>query len=427
MLFQKLNKTNFINLLFFLIPISFIAGNLILNLNIILFIITGAIFYKFEIFKIKLVFIDKIIIVFFLYTLIIGITNNLYNYYYESSAVEFKVITKTLTYLRFLFFYFLIRFLVLKKIINFKFFFTSAGLSALFVCIDLIIQLTFGKDIFGYDSAYIRMLSGPFGDEWIAGSYLQRFSPFLFFLVPLFYNFKNKNIFKIFSATLIILVLFGALIAGNRMPFFLLLMILSLILILENKSRKYLLHFIIISSLVLIFVFKFKPSSYVHFNNFLTKSTKIFSAVISSEKDFSDPVFNTHFKEFYSGYETWKESKFFGGGIKSFPQRCVKIVINCANHPHNYYLEILSELGLVGFLILSIIFGLVIYDTFIRKYLIKDNLQNNNIIIPFMFLFLAEIFPFKTSGSFFTTANATYIFLVMAITIALSQSNDKKI
>ena len=90
-------------------------------------------------------------------------------------------------------------------------------------------------------------------------------------------------------------------------------------------------------------------------------------------------------------------------------------------------MEILSELGLVGFLILSIIFGLVIYDTFIRKYLIKDNLQNNNIIIPFMFLFLAEIFPFKTSGSFFTTANATYIFLVMAITIALSQSNDKKI
>ena len=38
-------------------------------------------------------------------------------------------------------------------------------------------------------------------------------------------------------------------------------------------------------------------------------------------------------------------------------------------------------------------------------------------------LFIAEIFPLKTSGSFFTTGNATYFFLILAITVALSERN----
>ena len=43
-------KINITNLLFSLIPVSFIAGNLILNLNIVLLIIFALIFYKSNIF-----------------------------------------------------------------------------------------------------------------------------------------------------------------------------------------------------------------------------------------------------------------------------------------------------------------------------------------------------------------------------------------
>ena len=38
--------------------------------------------------------------------------------------------------------------------------------------------------------------------------------------------------------------------------------------------------------------------------------------------------------------------------------------------------------------------------------------------------FFAEIFPIKTSGSFFTTGNATFFFIVFAITIALSRERN---
>ncbi|MDA7828943.1 hypothetical protein N9A35_00185 [bacterium] len=49
----------------------------------------------------------------------------------------------------------------------------------------------------------------------------------------------------------------------------------------------------------------------------------------------------------------------------------------------------------------------------------SHSLEFNNLIVPFIFLFIAEIFPLKSTGSFFTTGNTTYIFLIMAILIGL--------
>ena len=90
-------------------------------------------------------------------------------------------------------------------------------------------------------------------------------------------------------------------------------------------------------------------------------------------------------------------------------------------HPHNYFLEILTETGLIGFFLTLTIFSTVIYLTFIKKYFLKSSLNNNKIIVPFIFLFLVEIFPLKSTGSFFTTNNASFLFLIMSILIALAR------
>ena len=53
--------------------------------------------------------------------------------------------------------------------------------------LDIFYQLINGKDIFGYESsAQGRKLGGPFGDELIAGGYIQRFCLFSFFLYQFF-------------------------------------------------------------------------------------------------------------------------------------------------------------------------------------------------------------------------------------------------
>ena len=88
-------------------------------------------------------------------------------------------------------------------------------------------------------------------------------------------------------------------------------------------------------------------------------------------------------------------------------------------HPHNYYLEILTETGLVGFFLILIIFSATIYKAFIKRYFFNGNYENNLISVPFLFLFLVEIFPIKSTGSFFTTGNSTYLFLLMGILVGL--------
>ena len=46
--------------------------------------------------------------------------------------------------------------------------------------------------------------------------------------------------------------------------------------------------------------------------------------------------------------------------------------------------------------------------------------------IPFVILLFVELFPLKTSGSFFSTNNATYIFFLMAFIISFIEMMEKK-
>ena len=148
--------------------------------------------------------------------------------------------------------------------------------------------------------------------------------------------------------------------------------------------------------------------------------------VIAVKGDFNNKNTPQYLKEFSTFYGTWSMNKYLGGGIKNFRYYChtrPNIEKNsqfiCNMHPHNYYLEILTETGLLGMSIVLIIFLQVLYRTFYKKYFTNSSLKFNNLIVPFIFLFIAEIFPLKSTGSFFTTGNTTYIFLIMAILIGL--------
>ena len=61
------SKKNFLNILFSLIPLSFIVGNTMLNLNIFLLCVSTIIFYNRNIIKLNFYFIDKIFLVFFFF------------------------------------------------------------------------------------------------------------------------------------------------------------------------------------------------------------------------------------------------------------------------------------------------------------------------------------------------------------------------
>ena len=438
-----INKHFIINFLFSFLIVSFILGNPAINLNVLLIIITSIFFFKKKIFQIELDYFDKILIVLFLYIFLSGTINSII-YYINGSEKSFIVFYKSIFFFRYIIFYFVIKFLIKENLINFKIFFITAFSCVVFVCFDLIYQFIFGYDIFGYKAeAFERRLSGPFGEELIAGSYIQKFSLISLFTIPIFFKFKKNYIKYILTMFFIFLLLIALVLSGNRIPLVFFIFTVAGITIFEKNLRKFLIPFLILVFSILFLTYATNDSYREHMHNFAQKTIQILSPFSKNnilmpeeEEKFKEFQFftyeykgqkykitNSHLKEFKTGYVTWLDRKLFGGGIKSFKINCPKATksLNCASHPHNYYLEILANLGIFGFFIILILFFITFIKTFVTKYLKDSNLNSFHLITPFIFLLFAEIFPIKSTGSFFSTGNATYIFLLLAINMQLSK------
>jgi O-antigen ligase len=427
----QFTKENYFNLLISLIPVSFIAGNMLININILIIIFSALIVFGKNLFKINYFFLDKIIFLFFILILFTGVYNDIEFFIDNAFPKGIHTILKSIFFLKYLLLYIVIRSLIEKKNLNLKFFFISCAFFSLFVCFDIFYQFIFGKDIFGLEITNARKLSGPFGDELIAGSYLQRFSLFLFFLVPLYYKKYLTNYFKYLLPILFIVCFVAIILSGNRMPLLLFLFTIFLTLIFQKQARKYFLHFLVIFPVVFLIIYNSNSQVKINFDSLSKKMFAGLTMIVNN--DLRNENTPDYLKEFISFHETWKMNRYIGGGIKNFRYYChIRPNIDknrgiiCNMHPHNYYLEILTETGIVGLTIVLSIFLITLYYTFYKKYFSISKLNNNNIIIPFIFLFIAEIFPLKSTGSFFTTGNTTYLFFILAILISLA-NKDKSI
>ena len=233
--------------------------------------------------------------------------------------------------------------------------------------------------------------------------------------------------------------------SGNRIPLIFFILSVVGIIIFEKSLRIFLIPFLIIFVSIIYTTYNISENYKNHLFSFGQKSLQILLPFSSKNilkkseeekyenyqfftfeyKDKTYKITNSHLKEFKTGYATWLYKKNFGGGIKSFKLNCPRAeTMNCGSHPHNYYLEILASLGLVGFILTFIMFFVAFIKTFVRKYFKSSNLNNFHLITPFIFLFFSEIFPLKSTGSFFSTANATYIFMLLSIMMSLSKSKN---
>ena len=320
--------------------------------------------------------------------------------------------------------------LIFIKIKNVKFhnnLFYFIIIPTLALNIDLIYQFYSGKNILGYnyDSGYKRA-SSFFGDEKIAGSYLY----FNFFILLLLFNFYK---YRKFIISLILLTYYAIYLSGDRQPF--LLVNLSLIIFLfiffkeiklnfiKNKI-KYL--FIILLILILSFNYNFKKVIMTE------KYVGTFNQI--KEFDFKKTHYYYHFNK---AFIIFKSNMTFGTGYKTFRIECSSekyedtldksssgYFNGCSTHPHNYYLEIMSENGTIG-LLLFIFIIFTFYKIFINKiYYQKEELFINKIMLTFISTFF---FPFRPTGSFYTNFNLIMLFFVITFFYFLTSINKKKI
>ena len=424
-----LSKNNFFNILLGLVPISFIAGNMLININIILIILSSLIFFKKDLFKINYFFLDKLLFLFFFLILITGAINDFYFYSIKLAwKGYYATILKSLFFLKYILLYIVLRYLIEKNILSLKLFFVTCFFGTLFVSFDIIYQSINGVDIFGF-TGIKNNLSGPFGEELIAGGYIQRFSIFSFFLIPLFYQQNFNKYLKYLIPILFIIFFITIILSGNRMPLLLFLFAGSLIIIFNKQTRKFFLPTLIVATIIFYIFINFNSKVYENFRAFYDQISKM--TVIVLDKDLKNNYVPPYLRQFLTFYDTWLMHKYIGGGIKNFRYYCHErpnIDKNsksiCNMHPHNYYLEILTETGIVGFSLIALAFLIIIHLTLIKKYFLTSALNKNKVIVPFIFLFLVEIFPIKSTGSFFTTGNATYLFIIIGILIGLMRKEN---
>lgn len=412
----KINKFNIINLLLALIPFSIILGNLAININVVIICIFGLIIFKKEIFFLEQKKYQYLLYIFFSYLIFTTLINYAPNINLDD--LYKRNIFKSFFYLRFLIFFLVINKLIETENINIRLFIISSSFFSLILSIDILIQITFGKDIFGLPMKSGRA-SGFFGDELIAGGYLQKFILFLIFgLVAKFYNNKKRDLI---TFSLFFIFLIPIFFSGNRMPF--VIYIFSLITyFLLNKNYKSILT---LSLSVLIFIFinlKFPiinngDSQIKNFAKEIFVITKHAPKLFINENYSSDEInFRTgYLVHFNTGVQIWKKNKIIGNGIKSMPLNCTyKNFQTCNSHPHNYFIEILMDIGIIGLILIYSIFSLSIYNYI--KYFFSNHFTKNNIILfPIFGIIFFEFFPLRSSGSFFTTNNATIIFLMLAL------------
>ena len=434
MLYQKIfSREYLINFLLLAIPISYILGNLVLNANIIILIVASLVFYNRKIFLHKFTPIDKIIILVFLYILLNGIINNFFNF--PSSPNQNLILIKSILFMRFLILYFTIKYLIKNEIIDLKKIFIFYSIIVLFVCVDIIIQYILGYDLFGFE-ATARRYAGPFGDELVSGAFIQRFFIFPLFALILFSKI-NKGRFLDFSIFLIIILsAVGIFLSGNRIPLLLFLIMITIFFFFQPKIRKAMLYVIMLFTITFVIVLNSNISFKKHYSSLIIESNKIANYIklkVTGKSLLG--LKSIYIKEIESGILTWQENKVFGGGIKSFYIHCVNINpknwtlyggVNCNQHPHNYYLEAAAALGVVGLVIFLVLIGFIIFTSYKEIVINKDDWVYKKLIFPFLTLFIIEIFPFKTTGSLFTTGNATFLFIIIAFVVGLNEYRLKK-
>ena len=283
------------------------------------------------------------------------------------------------------------------------------------VLMDGYFQYFTGSNILGFAVFYqdaheigigvSHRLSGFFNEQLILGSYLSRLLPLVFALLILHYSDSKftiiLNMFLLIASDVLIFI------TGERSAFFYLILTSVMIVIFVKKQRRLRLLTFIFSIFIIIFIsfsnegVKNRMIDYTleqtNLRSFFSKKEidevdEVERFKLSEEKEtaFEDKhyvdsflsgeltaeeaglkgnniiIFSWHHQRHYrSAVKMFLDNPIFGIGPKLFRVRCEEekfyVHYGCSTHPHNLYIQLLAETGLIGFIPVLFCFVFIVY------------------------------------------------------------------
>jgi O-antigen ligase len=388
---QKLIQ--FSSILFYLIPIALLTGPFLPDLFIC---IIGLVFIYISLKEKYFKYYKNNFFYFFV----------CFNFFIIISSLDsqFKLhsLESSLTYFRFGIFslatWFLIDFN--KNLIkNFTYIFISIFLIAI---VDSYYQFYNGVNLFGVSTEVANRLVLLLNDKVYLGGYLSRLIPLLIGLI-IFTFTKNKKSSYIFVCLLLILTDISIYLSGERTALGLLL-ICTLMIILLIKNFRILRLISLLTSIIIFFLISiYSPE--IKERNF----DKTYHQIFTQKKDGNIAIFSIHHEShILTSIRMFKDKPLIGHGPNTFRKLCSNSEyqydeLSCSTHPHNIYIQLLAETGLIGTTIFLLFPFSLIYLIIIH--LISIVSQKKFILSDFQICIITCLvlttFPFLPTQNFF--------------------------
>ena len=432
------HSEKFFSYIFLLVPLFLITGpavpDIVITASVIFSIFYFIFFKKYE---------EILKINFFIISIIFWVSLVLISFFSYNKINSFQ---DSFIFIRFLLIPFSAYFIFFKNDKIFIRLLILILLLVVFVCVDTLFQFFnyssefgFGSDMIGFKSNWYGRLTGPFGDELIPGSYISKFGLIGYAYLILNKEFRTNVIVQSIYLSLIFVVSY---VTGERMAFATYAMGLFFLLIFLNGYRKSIFLSIVLGLLSLFIIIQLHPfyndfkvieSTEYHQGLKIEKSYKcqnnteeVCSKIIEVQPSFFKIIrnFNTSaYGEIYLlAYKMFINNPITGIGINNFKYMCetddfyrnLMINYDCASHPHNIYVQWLSEGGLVVF------FTFILYLLFLIAFIFKNEGEKKFKIIS-LIVILIMFWPMMSTGSLIKNWYGIITFFIIGVLMRLSK------
>jgi O-antigen ligase len=298
-----------------------------------------------------------------------------------------------------------------------------------FVCLFLILdtwyQYFLGFDIFGIKNFSETRLTGPFSGPHI-GMWLTKLIilPLLLFtIIKKYKHFLNNRFSSVSFFIFFAVFFFTILITGERMALLMtILSIFSILLGLILTKNISILKMVFLLFFIFFAIYLFSISD-------PEQTSRAINSSIDKIINWTSSDYALVWK---SAFDVWMESPWFGAGLHKYREACAllgtygtfenPISAGVCFHPHNISMQLLSETGIVGF----ILFFTMVLSLSIR--LLKDSFVKKDWLLFFLLLniLFACFLPIQSNTDFFSNKYSSLVWLLVGVSLALIRYIENK-